>query len=233
MRQYYLDQQADLARFRRDTRNHRMTVVKDDGLFRYIQVRNPSSISYSFNITTIPGYLIYTGDMGSYAFSRERDMFDFHRIEFHDHVPAISYDYMAQKCEAIDRRCGTEGFDSKSFVSAAVQRFREGVPCERGRLNTFKEFRWDILDQHYQNSEQAIGAVMRWDSPLHSSAENVFSEFYEEGPFTKPSFHFKWACWAIACTIRDYDRGGDRFTRQEAADKLILKGGHHVHRRTS
>jgi len=35
--------------------------------------------------------------------------------------------------------------------------------------------------------------------------ENLLSEFWDYGKFTQPSFGFKWACWAIASTIKLYN----------------------------
>ena len=51
-----------------------------------------------------------------------------------------------------------------------------------------------------------------------------FLECYCEGPFERPSANFKWVCWAIAHTIKNYDLGGDKFARQKAHDLAVLSG---------
>ena len=59
---------------------------------------------------------------------------------------------------------------------------------------------------------------------LASKQVSPFQDFYDFGPFTRPSFRLRWACWAIAETIRAYDLGGDRFTRQDKHDAQVLEG---------
>lgn len=58
------------ARFPSDIATHRMTVIKDDGVYRHLRFRRPDTNCYSFDILTWPGYLAYVGDMGDYVFQR-------------------------------------------------------------------------------------------------------------------------------------------------------------------
>lgn len=67
----------DLDRFEEEVIDHTLDIQKDDGLFRHIVCSNKGSSCYKFNITTWPGYLCISGDMGCYVFSREIDMFGF------------------------------------------------------------------------------------------------------------------------------------------------------------
>lgn len=67
------------ARFERDTANHEMTVLHDDGLYRHLRFRDPSSGFYWFDLVTWPGFLAFTGDMDGYVFTRVEDMFAFFR----------------------------------------------------------------------------------------------------------------------------------------------------------
>ena len=65
------------ARFTSDTDEHRMTVVLDQGLHRHLSFRAPGTSMYWFDIVTWPGNLVIRGDMGTFAFARIDDMFDF------------------------------------------------------------------------------------------------------------------------------------------------------------
>lgn len=69
------------GRFDQDIAEHTVSVVRDDGEYRHLRCQRPGTWSYGFDIVTWPGYLAYTGDMGSFLFSRVRDMFEFFRGE--------------------------------------------------------------------------------------------------------------------------------------------------------
>lgn len=222
---YLQEQTEDLARFKRDTRDHRMTILQDAGVFRHIRVRNPRSIAYSFNVTTVPGRLVFTGDMGSFVFARLPDMFEFHRINWDHKTPTIDYHYWAQKVEAADKHVGLEDFDADHFKATALREFwNHAWPDARTRRGAWEREIRDCIERDYRDSHDAITAMMEVSYPLGYQHEHPFSEFYEYGPFTKPGFHFRWVCWAIAATIHDYDRGGDRFARQERHDARVLGG---------
>lgn len=66
-------------RFRRETANHEMTVLHDDGLYRQLRIRDPKYGSYWFDLITVPGALIFQGDGETFAFRRIEDMFKFFR----------------------------------------------------------------------------------------------------------------------------------------------------------
>lgn len=86
--------------FARDTADHELTVLHDDGLYRHLRfirmveqedgTRKPTSF-YWFDIITWPGCLTINGDMETFTFSRVPDMFEF----FRGHEP--NYGYWAEK----------------------------------------------------------------------------------------------------------------------------------------
>lgn len=63
--------------FLSDVKDHCITILKDDGIYRHINYAKPGTINISFQVTTWPGYLCISGDMGCYTFSRTQDMFNF------------------------------------------------------------------------------------------------------------------------------------------------------------
>jgi hypothetical protein len=96
------NEQADAeSRFPDDIAQHQMKVKRNDGLYRHIYFGRPGTGNMSFSITTWPGYLAYTGDMGDYVFCRLDDMFQFFRT---DRTP--NYSYWAEKVVAQDKADG-------------------------------------------------------------------------------------------------------------------------------
>ena len=70
---------------------HAIETQLNDGVFRHFRCAKPGTGSYAFNITTFPGRLVVTGDIGTLVVERVRDMFEWapNAVE--------SIDYFAQK----------------------------------------------------------------------------------------------------------------------------------------
>ncbi len=94
------------ARFLRDTARHELTVLRDDGLYRHLRLRASRSFAW-FELVTWPGALTIRGDMGSYTFSRDPDMFDFFRRSSWQGAP--NFQYWDEKVDAADR-CGVREY---------------------------------------------------------------------------------------------------------------------------
>lgn len=215
MSDYRTQQREDQERFLNDTKNHRMQVIQDNGLHRHLRFSAPNTNILYYNITTFPGYLVFTGNAGSYTFSRLRDMFEFHRSS--EGCNTIDYNYWMEKAESVDKRSGKETFSEEMFRDALRIQFRdwhfEDFAQMKRAWAQVKQELWDIysLDEalnmtsQYQCDETCNTFVDIWDSRL-----------------TEVPFSFRWICWAIRYAIRDYDLGGDKFTRQERADRSVL-----------
>jgi hypothetical protein len=54
--------------------DHTLEVIRDDGLYRHLRCRKSGTWVYGFDVVTWPGYLTVCGDIGTWVFSRERDM---------------------------------------------------------------------------------------------------------------------------------------------------------------
>ena len=66
-------------RFARETAQHEMTVLHDDGLYRHLRFEPKGHTFYWFDLITTPGQLIFSGDGESFVFRRLTDMFQFFR----------------------------------------------------------------------------------------------------------------------------------------------------------
>src|ERR1039457_99476 len=105
--------EAARERFERDTAEHEMTVIHDDGLYRHLRFQKPGSWIYGYDIVTWPGYLAITGDAGEYMFARLPDMF-----EFFAGNDRINPQYWAEKLRG-------PGYDTARIYS--YQALRDGV----------------------------------------------------------------------------------------------------------
>lgn len=102
------------ATFRKDVAQHRMTVIHDHGVHRHLRFGKPGDSNLSFQITTWPGYLCYSGDMGCYVFFRVEDMFRFFRGE------RINPGYWAEKVQAEDREGVKEYDENRTWTRASM-----------------------------------------------------------------------------------------------------------------
>lgn len=78
-------------RFASDATAHTMTVPHDEGPYRHLQFRAPSTSMYWFDLITVPGALIFQGDGDSFVFRRIEDMFAFFRGSAWKGKPNVGY----------------------------------------------------------------------------------------------------------------------------------------------
>jgi hypothetical protein len=89
-------EQEMAERFARDTTNHELTVLKDEGLYRHVKARSTKpgeGWCCWFEVVTWPGRLVVTGDCGTFVFARETDMFAWFRMD----AGRINPGYWAEK----------------------------------------------------------------------------------------------------------------------------------------
>lgn len=58
----------------RNFAGHQLEVLHESGLLRHYRCGSPNRNAYAFWVTTIPGYLFLTGDLGTTVLRRESDM---------------------------------------------------------------------------------------------------------------------------------------------------------------
>lgn len=181
------------ATFLRDVKNHQMTILKDDGVFRCIEFRNPADRgTYFFYLTTFPGRLVISGDCGSYVFSRINDMFQFFRG--HDINPG----YWSEKVDAEDKRDGIEVFNTKKLKEQIVDNFnsyREHNFCDDEDCNELDDEILSVIEDEHTfvalgEKELMCGFVL---------------EPWEYHPYDF-SPRFIWNCYAIQWGIQQYDK---------------------------
>ena len=198
-------QKKDLNEFLRTTKNHKISICQNTKLFTHIKVKQPNTNNRSYEIIIIPGYLFFIGDMGSYTFKKTFDMKNFHRISW-DKQPIISYDKLAKACQSIDKFGDVTEFNNAAFKLEARKCLRDSLQGNPQYRDHYRDFKSAVLDQDFPTYKEAMFNLSSWYyiGP-EGTRENPFDDFYDNGTFQETSSKFKWACWAIAYAIKEFD----------------------------
>lgn len=208
--------------FERDIAQHQMRIFKEDGVHRHIRFNRPGTSMMHFDLITWPGYLCYTGDMGTFVFQRVEDMFDFFRRP--DKSYRIDLGYWAEKVEACDKS-GIKRF-SKEVLSAELEQWISGSEkndrpdedeAQQLALHqaAYAELRaavaCDILtcDDNEVRAYDAVNSFEHqgdaWEAAFGDSACYTFGDFWEVDT-TEYTHRFLWCCQALAWAIALYDK---------------------------
>lgn len=205
------------ARFKRNTAEHAMTVLHDEGLYRHLrfqhQVWRPplakpqKSSIYWFDVITVPGALIFQGDGDSFVFRRIEDMFEFFRDSAWQGQPNLSY--WAEKLTGSDVMKYDEGLLRKHVEAEVAEAVKEN-PALTGLT---EEVRSDVLDELYGDESldrTAVEEFKYWSTSSdrykypQPKPDFVFGEIWEVS-FRDYDWWFVWACHAIVWGISQYD----------------------------
>ena len=110
--------------FLKDVDQHVMEVIHEDGVFRHLRFKQPGTVCMHFDLITWPGRLCYTGDMGTFVFSRIHDMLEFFRPDAYAIAAPfkrIDRNYWAEKVDASGRD-GITGARSRGHIGFAAIR---------------------------------------------------------------------------------------------------------------
>ena len=203
-------------RFIKDVRGHKMDIQLDQDCHRHLHFSRNGSLALHYNIVTWPGYLAISGDMGSYTFSRTRDMFEFFRDR--EMLTRINPQYWNEKLDSIDKHSSPKEFSEAAMMSAI-----------RNHIN-----KWEVtIDSAKKIEDEVHQEFTGWDGPTNlqeayrkihefeSSEGHVFQDF--ESSMTEWSFHYLWALKAIVWAIKQYDLEKEGRT-QAHVDARILRG---------
>lgn len=179
--------------------NHQMEIVRDDGVNRHLKFSTPGTSNRWFELLTWPGKLCISGDMGTFVFTRLKDMFGFFRSEDErinkSESLRINPGYWAEKCIASDRD-GVERFNSDTF-KARISEWLDG----REASNELRdEVEAEVISWANNGEFRALDAALtfRFKGAL------VFENFYEVC-CKEYTYSYLWCCYAIARGIQQYD----------------------------
>lgn len=198
-----------LERFTKDTAEHQLKIHRDDGLFRHLTVKKPNSSCMHYNITTWPGYLCMSGDMGCFVFSRLPDMFQFFRGKPGEINPYYWQEKLQSGAGFEGARAISEEFDGEAYDQRMDQYLAdfiedldpndtdeaEQIVAATEAVSDFKNFR--------ENSEwDVVSRIHNWDP---SDAGGLELDDFFEGQLDKFKFNYIWCCYAIVHAIALYD----------------------------
>lgn len=208
-------------RFLRDVAKHEMTVIRDDGVHRHIRFKQPDSSNMFFDLVTWPGFLCYSGDMGTYVFQRTQDMFGFFRKN--GRLDGIDRRYWAEKIEAADNTGVTRHSHDEFMrqINDWVDQHAEGDKPgddEPEQLalwaEAYAELRAEVESEVLSADSNEVRcfdaandfehAGDAWQAFHGPDAKFEFTDFWEVD--TKEyTPRFLWCCYALAWGIEQYD----------------------------
>ena len=188
--------------FLSDVKNFQMKIKMDNGVYRHVYFGDPKTGNMSFSLTTWPGFLCMSGDMGEFVFERLEDMFQFFRAGTECRKAQkvwINEGYWGEKLRA--GSSPKEDFDRDTFVHSMIQSFRESFPPEEpGRWETWDELRDKLIWSDMDSMEQALQFAYDFRDWKNKA---IFHEPYEWAS-TAPNWRFLWACHAISWGVNLY-----------------------------
>ncbi len=221
-------------RFLRDVADHKMIVIRDEGVERHIRFKKPNSGEMRFDLITWPGHLCYTGDMGTYVFQRTEDMFSFFRTDREYNRQrgrrlAINPGYWTEKLIAVHG--GRDGgkameYDEAQFRRLINQYRVDWMRCAKADSLLDVDGRrslWEAVDDEVFGALEDGGV----DRALWAAHEFSYRDGYSTG--SRDSWHFEalwehpmkdytfgmvWCLYALAWGIEQYD------TAKQAAEAV-------------
>lgn len=186
--------------FLEDVKNHKVEVLKNDGVYRHLHC-STGSIMGSFDVITYPGHLVISGDMGTNVFSRTEDMFEFFNQKVDD---GINASYWGEKLQ--DDKSYGKAYSSSGVIESIKNRINE--VCEENPLA--KELRAE-LEEYFSIEEGALyyeseyaRVICNFESEIVPSLNFLGEDGFEWVNSTEYSRHFIWRLWAIVWTIEEF-----------------------------
>lgn len=225
----YAQDRADEARFFKDVADHKMYILKDDGVYRHVRFKQPDSMNMHFDLITYPGGMLYTGDMGTFVFWRLEDMFEFFRssgdrdwmkevgVTLYTNHSYWSEKLIASNCSGRFEGKSTE-FNAERFKEVIIEDYlrrwirtsrEEGTLDKDERRELWEEVHSEIIDRcdDYGENIQTKAYEFNW-KPSRGYGEKApsfhFDDLFEHN-FQQYTHSFRWACLAIAWGILKYD----------------------------
>ena len=191
----------DEKTFLQDVAKHQMTIIRNDGVNRHIRFSKPDTTCMHFDLITWPGHLCYTGDMGTYVFTRLTDMFEFFRNDREYNKKqgrqlSINRGYWSEKCIAADRD-GIEKYSPEKFKQRINERLND--------MEASAELRASVNEDVMSYADD--GEVRAYDAATNFTDDNgneVFPDFWEVD-LKDYTHRFTWCCYALAWGIEQYD----------------------------
>lgn len=203
--------------FLKDVENHQVKIINSNGVNRHIRLfssKDPGNMWY--DLTTWQGHICYSGDMGTYIFSRygTDDMFNF----FRRNELSINPSYWGEKLQAIDPHSGYKEYSQELFIKIVKENLEEY--CEETEVSdTFHETCLKEMEGCvFYDSEfeyQAYNNIYEWenrytsdnqlDKDITNYAEYISRDFGEIC-LQEYTYRYIWCLYAIVYGISKFDK---------------------------
>lgn len=191
--------------FPKDIANHTVEIRLDSGVHRDLHFSKNGSSVHSFTLTTWPGFLCISGDMGCFVFRRLQDMFEFFRRDTAEGI-TINPSYWAEKLEAVERQAkGYDQFEEEIFFQSLLDRF-EGIEEEDGLFGDATPSKIiAAMHEHRRELNEPGERECRahWDDFKFEGF--TFSDLWEVRG-REYTYRFLWCLHAIVWGIEQYDK---------------------------
>lgn len=195
--------QPTLEVFLKDVENHQLTVNLDSGVYRDITIANPNTMCMHYNITTRPGYLMFTGDMGCFVFKRTNDMLGFFRPQSGYYINTSYWGEKVEAGEVSQFDMDTANASLQNYLTNFLDDLDLSDPEDREKskqaLSAVNEF---ISSNEYSGEFEFWENINSWDKDEAGGLE--LTDFFEASTTAK-TFHYVWCCYAIVHAIKLYD----------------------------
>ncbi|MCW2255133.1 hypothetical protein M2263_001224 [Providencia alcalifaciens] len=198
--------------FQNETKNHEMTIIHEDGLYRHVRFKQPKTNVYYFDLVTYPGYLVFSGDMGTWVFSRLHDMFDFFSGD------DINTGYWAEKLQhgAGGGRDTAKEYSQEETEETIKKHFNYWVEDNKKTDDDgYTQEEIDEYQREYKHHRSELKELLNntdseWS--IIEAIQNISNGDFEYSPFEETwdlirkdySHHYLWACFAIQWGINKY-----------------------------
>lgn len=179
--------------------SHTMTILHDQGLYRHLEFSKNGSNLGKFEIVTWPGNLAFNSFGRNFVFRRLPDMLDFFRK---DPSLDLGYDYLEEKCVAVDRYEGSKRYSKELFKQTVNE-------CVQNCLNNNTSINADDL---HASVDEAIFSCADFEHEARravndfefNGASDLFYDFFEHN-FDDYTPAFIWCCHVVNWAVSQYD----------------------------
>ena len=193
--------------FKKDTEDHEIHVMHNYGVYRHLVFKRPGAYSCyeRFELVTFPGSLVYTGDCGTYTFSRTNDMFHFFNKK------NINPEYWGEKCTSEDIHSRMVEYSVEVWeeeVRELVQDWAEerrddgcGEDMISAQIEAVEE---DILSVRPDFELEARKLIDDFMPINHADGHPLNFDDFWEIRLTKATHRYIWACHAIRWGVEQF-----------------------------
>ena len=174
-------------------RDYKMKIVLDQGVHRHLEFKHNNRSDGHFNITTWPGHLCISGDMGTFVFRRIEDMIYFFNGE------GINPGYWSEKVQAGASISGAvREFDFDVFQKDIKERLSEYLDEDEYEEKTIEEAKKAIEQLEWVKGDEygAITFIRELSSDLIEICDLPDHKVW--------TFHYLFACYAINYACNTY-----------------------------